>query len=88
MRYAKRIVLWTLGGVLLSALAAVAFLATAGDDFYRWAKRQAIEGTIDREVRVDGSFSFEIELEPALTVTDVWIENAPWASKPKSGGWP
>ena len=57
------------------------FLATAGDDFYRWAMRQAIAGTIDRVVRVDGAFSFDIGLEPALIVTDVWIENAPWASK-------
>jgi len=81
MRRAKIIALWTLGVFLLSILGAVIFLATAGDDFYRWAMQQAIEGRLDREVRVDGSFSFDVGLEPALIVTDVSIENAPWADK-------
>ena len=81
MRRAKTSVLWTLGALLLSTLAAVIFLATADDDFYRWAMQQAIEGTIDREIRVDGSFSFDVGLEPTLIVTDVSIENAPWADK-------
>ena len=81
MRRAKTIVLWTLGVFLLSILGAVSFLATADDDFYRWAMQQAIEGRIDREIRVDGSFSFDVGLEPALIVTDVSIENAPWAGK-------
>ena len=79
MRRAKIIVLWSLGVLLLTISAAVIFLAVAGDDFYRWAMRQAIGGAIDREIRVDGSFSFDVGLEPTLTVTDVWIENAPWA---------
>ena len=81
MRRAKTIVLWTLGAFLLSTLGAVIFLATADDDFYRWAMQQAIEGRIVREIRVDGSFSFDVGLEPALIVTDVSIENAPWADK-------
>ncbi len=81
MRRAKKIVLWSLGALLLAASTAVVFLATAGDDFYRWAMQQAIEGTIDREIHADGSFSFDVGLEPALIVTDVWIENAPWANK-------
>jgi uncharacterized protein involved in outer membrane biogenesis/peptidoglycan hydrolase-like protein with peptidoglycan-binding domain len=77
----KKIVLWGLGALLLLASAPVIFLATAEDDFYRWAMRQAIEGTIDREIRADGSFSFDIGPEPTLIVTDVWVENAPWAEK-------
>jgi uncharacterized protein involved in outer membrane biogenesis len=81
MRRTKMIVLWSLGGLLLAISAAAVFLTMMGDDFYRWAMRQAIEGTIDREIHVEGSFSFDIGLEPTLTVTDVWIENAPWASK-------
>ncbi|MCZ6815195.1 MAG: AsmA family protein, partial [Planctomycetota bacterium] len=81
MRRTKFIALWGLGAFLLAASAAVVFLATAGDDFYRWAMRQAIEGTIHREIRVDGSFAFNVGPEPVLIVTDVWIENAPWASK-------
>ena len=48
MRRAKIIALWTLGVFLLSILGAVIFLATAGDDFYRWAMQQAIEGRLDR----------------------------------------
>jgi len=81
MRRATIIVLWSFGTLLLTAMAALVFLAMAGDDFYRWALRQAIEGTIDREIRVDGSFSFAVGLEPVLSVTDVWVENAPWADK-------
>ncbi len=81
MRRTKMIVLWSFGVLLSAALATVIFLATAGDGFYRWAMRQAIEGRIDREIRVDGSFSFDVGLEPTLIVTDVSIENAPWADK-------
>ncbi len=83
MRRAKTIVLWTLGALLLPPLAAVIFLATANDNFYRWAMGQVIEGTLDREIRVDGSFSFDVGLRPALIVTDVSIENAPWATNKK-----
>ena len=81
MRRAKTIALGTLGVFLLSTFGAMIFLATADDDFYRWVMRHAIEGRIDREIRVDGSFSFEVGLEPTLIVTDVSIENAPWADK-------
>jgi len=75
------VVLWALGALLLSTLAAVIFLATADDDFYRWAMQKAIEGKIGNEIRVDGSFSFDVGLEPTLIVTDVSIENPPWANK-------
>ena len=68
MRRAKTSVLWTLGALLLSTLAAVIFLATADDDFYRWAMQKAIEGKIDREIRVDGSFSFDVGLEDRKSV--------------------
>jgi uncharacterized protein involved in outer membrane biogenesis len=81
MRRTKFIALWGLVALLLVASAATVFLATAGDEFYRWAMRHAIEGTIDREIRVDGSFTFNVGPEPVLIVTDVWIENAQWASK-------
>lgn len=80
MHRAKLIVLSSLGVALLTVFAAVIFLAAAGDDFYRWALQQAIEGSLDRQIVVDGSFSFDVGLEPTLIVTDVWIENAPWAS--------
>ena len=56
MHRVKTIVLWILGAFLLSTLGAVIFLATANDDFYRWAMQQAIEGTIDREIRVGRIF--------------------------------
>jgi len=54
------------------------FLATVGDDFYRRLLRDQIAGVLDREVRVDGSFSIDLSLEPTLSVTDVRIANAPW----------
>jgi len=80
MPHIKSIALWSFGVILLGAIAIVAFLTIAGDDFYRWMMRQAIEGTIDREIRAEGSFSFSVGLEPSVTVTDVWLENAPWAN--------
>lgn len=83
MRRLKDIALWSLGLLLLSATGIVVFLATAGDDFYRWAARQLLEGAIDRQVHVEGTFSFDVGLEPTLAVTEVWIENAPWAEKPE-----
>ena len=79
MRRAKTVVLWTLGILLLPPLAAAIFLVAANDSFYRWAIGQAIEGAIDRKIRVDGSFSVDVGLTPALIVTGVSIENAPWA---------
>ena len=77
----RKVTLWSLGLLLLSAAVIAVFLATAGDDFYRWAARQLLEDALDRQVHVDGTFSFDVGLEPTLVVTDVWIENAPWAEK-------
>ena len=80
-RRATKIVLWSLGVPLSALAAAIIFLALAGDDFYRWAMRQAIEGAIDREVRVDGTFSLDLGWQPTLRITDIWIENAAWTGK-------
>jgi uncharacterized protein involved in outer membrane biogenesis len=64
----------TLGGAII-------FLTVADDDFYRGVMRDLVEGQIDRKIRADGSFSFEVGLQPTLIVTDLWIENAPWAER-------
>ncbi len=79
MQYVKRIVLWSLGFLLLSAAGMAVFLATAGDGFYRWAAGRLLEGSVDRTIQVDGTFSFDVGLEPTLVVTDLWLGNAPWA---------
>ena len=63
MRRAVLIFLSVLAFVLVTSAAAVVFLATAGDEFYRWALRQAIEGSLERRVVVDGTFSFDVGLE-------------------------
>ncbi len=81
MRRVKKIALWSLGLFLLAVALIVVFLATAGDGFYRWAAQKLLEDAIDRTVHVDGTFSFDVGLEPTLAVTDVWIENTPWAEK-------
>ena len=81
MQRIKTILLCCFGGCLAVILAVSLFLAFAGDGFYRWALDEVIEGTIDREITVDGTFSFELGLEPAVVVTDVWIENAAWTGK-------
>ena len=75
----KRAAIWSLAIVVLLLSAGTVFLITAGDSFYRWALRQAIEGRIERDITVDGSFSFEMGLEPSLSVTDVRMANADWA---------
>ena len=79
MRRVKGIALWSFGLLLLSATGIVVFLAAAGDDFDRWAARQLLERAIGHRVHVEGTFSFDVGLEPTLTFTDIWIENAPWA---------
>ena len=81
MHYVKRVALWSLGLLLFSAVIVTAFLAIAGDNFYRWAAGRLLEGSIDRTIHFDGTFSFDVTLEPTLIVTDVWLENAPWAEK-------
>jgi uncharacterized protein involved in outer membrane biogenesis len=81
MRRVKKIVLWSLGLFLLAVALIVVFLVTAGDGFYRWAAQKLLEDAIDRTIHVDGTFSFDVGLEPTLAVTDVWIENTPWAEK-------
>ena len=81
MHYVKRVALWSLGLLLFSAVIVTAFLAIAGDNFYRWAAGRLLEGSIDRTIHFDGTFSFDISLEPTLIVTDAWLENAPWAEK-------
>ena len=79
MRLARNILLSIVAVLVLGVGGAVVFLMTAGDDFYRGVMRDLIEGQIDRKIRADGSFSFDVGLRPALIVTDLWIENAPWA---------
>ena len=81
MRRVKSIALWGLGLLLISAASLALFLATAGDGFYRWAAVQLLEGAIDRQVHVEGTFSLDLGLAPTLIVTEVSIENAPWAEK-------
>ncbi len=81
MRRLIGIVLWT-GGLLAAAAIALAVVFTlAGDTFYRWAAGQVLASTVDRPVHLDGAISLSLGGEVALTVTDVWIENAPWAKR-------
>ncbi len=81
MRRAKKILIWGLGALLFPTLAVALFLVVAGDDFYRWILRQAIEGRLDRDIRVEGTFDFEFGLEPTVTVTEVSIADAPWTGR-------
>ncbi len=83
MRLAKKILTWSAGLVMLAVVGVVLAYATAGDEIFRWAVRQVIEDRVERQVTVDGSFTVEPGWESTLVVTDVWIENAPWAAKPE-----
>jgi len=83
VRRIAKVLLWCLAGLLVVLSAGAVFLATAGDPFYRWALKQAIEGNIDRQIVVDGSYTLEMGLEPTLIATDVWMANASWASTPE-----
>ena len=56
----------------------VAFLATAGADFFRRLLHHQMTEIIDRDVRVDGTVSLDVSLEPTLSVTDVRVAYAPW----------
>ena len=66
MHYVKRVALWSLGLLLFAAVIVTAFLAIAGDNFYRWAAGRLLEGSIDRTIHFDGTFSFDVTLEPTL----------------------
>ncbi len=83
MRRIAKVLLWCLAGLLVVLSAGAVFLVTAGDPFYRWALKQAIEGNIDRQIVVDGSYRLEKGLEPTLIARDVWMANASWASTPE-----
>ncbi|MCZ6874987.1 MAG: AsmA family protein [bacterium] len=80
MRFAVKLSVWVVTLVALTSGFALVFLVVASDDFYRRAARQIIERLIDREVRLDGTFSLALGLAPRLVVTDLWLENTPWAA--------
>ncbi len=80
MRFAMKLSVWVVTLVALTIGFALVFLVTASDDFYRRAAQQIIEQSIDREVRLDGTFSLALGLAPRLVVTDLWLVNAPWAA--------
>ena len=79
MRLAVKLSVWVVALVVLTLGFLLAFLAMASDDFYRRVTQQLLEQVIDRQVRLDGTFSMDIGMEPTLVVTDLWLENAPWA---------
>jgi uncharacterized protein involved in outer membrane biogenesis len=76
----KRIVFWGVGLLLTSAVLITVLLWIAGDGILRWAAQDLLEGSIDRKVHMDGTFSVDFGWEPGLIVTDVWIENPSWAA--------
>ncbi len=81
MRQLRAVLLWFCGGMALLVVSAVAFLALAGDDFYRRTGGYLLESVLDREVRLEGTFAVTLGLEPTLVVTDISVANAPWAEK-------
>ncbi len=83
MRLWLKITAWFAGSLVLLLAFLVVFVLGAGDKFHRDVTRRLVEGWIDRKVEVAGGFSLDIGLEPGLVVTDVRIENAPWAEQPE-----
>jgi uncharacterized protein involved in outer membrane biogenesis len=81
LRHLSAVLLWFGGGLALLVVAAVAFMALAGEDFYRRTGVYLLESALDRNVRLDGTFAVTLDLEPTLVVTDISIANAPWAEK-------
>jgi uncharacterized protein involved in outer membrane biogenesis len=79
MRVAIKLVIGFIALMACTLGISVAFLATAGDDFIRRLLHHQMAEIIDREVRVDGTVSLDVSLEPTLRITDVRIANAPWA---------
>jgi uncharacterized protein involved in outer membrane biogenesis len=78
MRVAIKLVIGSIALMACTLGISVAFLATAGDDFTRRLLHHQMAEIIDREVRVDGTVSLDVSLEPTLSVTDVRIANPPW----------
>jgi uncharacterized protein involved in outer membrane biogenesis len=79
MRVAIKLVIGFIALMACTLGISVAFLATVGDDFIRRLLHHQMAEIIDREVRVDGTVSLDVSLEPTLRITDVRIANAPWA---------
>lgn len=79
MRRVKNTMIGIVGAILLITVAFSTFLLFMGDDFYRWAIHSAVRGVVDREIRVNGTFSFDMGWEPSLFATDVTVANTPWA---------
>ena len=80
LRLALKLTLWTAALLVFTVGILVVFLAVVGDDFYRRAGQHVLDQSMDREVRVKGAFTFDVDLEPTLVMTDFTIANAPWAS--------
>ena len=78
MRFAIKLVIGFIALMACTLGLSVVFLATVGDDFFRRLLQHQMAEIIDREVRVDGTVSLDVSLEPTLSVTDVRVANAPW----------
>ncbi len=76
--------------LLLSVLVLLALLVgglagfwwLAGPEAHRWMARRALEVVLDREVHIDGTLEVELGTAPALSLTDLRIDNPPWAAAP------
>jgi peptidoglycan hydrolase-like protein with peptidoglycan-binding domain len=81
MRLVKKLVSGVLAALLFVLGGLAVLVAFADDDLYRWAFHRLLEGTVDREVRVDGGFSLALGLEPNLTITDLRVADASWSER-------
>ena len=76
--------------LLFSVLALLALLVggpagfwwLGGPEAHRWVAHWALEAILDREVQVDGTLEIELGTVPALSLTDLRIDNPSWAAAP------
>lgn len=78
-----RYLLVTVGAVLVILVgSAAALIAVLDDDDYRRITAYVVERLTGRTLTVDGSFTFDLSLEPTLAVSNMRVSNPSWAMKP------
>ncbi len=80
-RSLRKLVLWCLGLTVLPAVGMIGFLLLAGNDFYQWAAASLLERVTNRQVEINGPFSFEGGWTPAIVATELSLANASWADQ-------
>jgi len=83
MKRASRIGLAGIVVVVGVLAAGVAILKSIDFNSYRGTVAAEVEKAVGRKLVIEGDLSLDISFSPRLVVEGVWLENAPWGSRPR-----